>query len=113
MADELQSFSARGRTLLKISTEQKKDQAIVRIEGKLIDPWTKELELAWQDLATKVAGKKVFLDIRATTFIDSRGIELLHSIVRLSNAVLLADSPLTRQFARSIYQFTDQEGAKS
>jgi hypothetical protein len=100
--------------LLKISMEQEKDQTLLRIEGKLIDPWTKELEATWQDLATKLAGKRLFVDICAATFIDQRGVELLHKIVRLSNASLLADSPLTRQFARKIRHFgTDQEGKKS
>ena len=97
--------------MLKVSTEQEKDQAVLRIEGKLIDPWTKELEAAWRDIATKLAGKKLLLDIRATTFIDQRGVELLQKIVRVSNTMILADSPLTRQFARKVRQFeTDREG---
>ena len=97
--------------MLKVSTEQEKDQAVLRIEGKLIDPWTKELEAAWRDIATKLAGKKLLLDIRATTFIDQRGVELLQKIVRVSNTMILADSPLTRQFARKVRQFeTNREG---
>lgn len=97
--------------MLKISMEQEKDQAVLRIEGKLIEPWTKELEAAWQDVATKMAGKKLFLDIRAATFIDQSGVELLQKIVRASNAMMLADSPLTRQFARKVRQLgTNREG---
>lgn len=97
--------------MLKVSTEQEKDRVVMRIEGKLIDPWTEELEAAWGDVATKLAGKKLLLDIRATTFIDQRGVELLQKIVRVSNAMMLADSPLTMQFARKVRQLgTDREG---
>jgi anti-anti-sigma regulatory factor len=96
--------------VLRISAQPEKDQILLRIEGKLIDPWTKELEAMWQDLAKTLAGRKLFLDIRAATFIDQGGVEVLRKIVRLSNAILLADSPLTRQFARNIRQSgTDHE----
>ena len=91
--------------MLRISTEQEKNQIILRIEGKLINPWTKELERAWQVLADTLGTKKLFLDIRDTTFVDQSGLELLGRIVRMANAQMLADSPLTRQFADEVQQF--------
>jgi len=90
--------------LLRISTEQEKNQIILRIEGKLINPWTKELERAWQVLADTLGTKKLFLDIRGTTFVDQSGRELLGRIVRMANANMLADSPLTRQFVDEVRQ---------
>lgn len=104
-------LSARGRELLKISTEHEKNQTVLRIEGKLIHPWTKELEKAWQSFADTLGAKKLLLDIRGTTFADQNGIALLGKIVRTANAVLVADSPLTRHFAEKVRQFEiDDEG---
>lgn len=97
--------------MLKISTEQVKNQIVLRIEGKLIDPWTKELEKTWQGFADTPGAKKLVVDIRGTTFADRSGIALLGKIVRAANAVVLADSPLTQHFAEKVRQFEiDYEG---
>lgn len=88
-----------------------KNQMVLRIEGKLIHPWTKELEKAWQGFADTLGGKKLLLDIRGTTFADQNGLALLGKIVRAAHAVVLADSPLTRHFAERVRQFEiDYEG---
>ncbi len=99
--------------MLKISTELDKHQIVLRIEGKLIPPWTKELEKAWQVCVDTLGAKELLVDIRGTTFADQSGIALLGKIVREANAVLLADSPLTRHFAEKVRQFEiDREGEK-
>jgi hypothetical protein len=104
LAVSLQIIESEGRELLKISTEHEKNQVLMRVEGKLIAPWTKELEKAWQELAKILGAKALLLDIRGATFVDQSGIKLLGRIARESNAKILADSPLTRQFADKVRQ---------
>jgi len=90
--------------LLKISINETKDQTVLRVEGKLIAPWTEELENAWQHLAKTLGDQALCLDIRSTTFVDQNGLRILGKIIRVANADVLADSPLTRQFAEQARQ---------
>jgi ABC-type transporter Mla MlaB component len=100
----LHNLQARLRKLLKISTHEEPDQIVLRVEGKLIAPWTTELEKEWQALAKTLANKTLCLDIRNATFVDQKGLELLAKIIRVANTNVLADTPLTRQFAEQARQ---------
>lgn len=90
--------------MLKISIDEEKNQIILRVEGKLIAPWTEELENAWQLLAKKLGDRTLCLDIRSTTFVDQNGLRILGKIIKTANTDVLADSPLTRQFAEQARQ---------
>jgi len=90
--------------VLKISTIDGTDDIVLRIEGKLITPWTTELESAWQNITDSLKARRLLLDIRDTTSIDESGFECLARIAHVANAGILADTPLTRQFAEKVRQ---------
>ena len=90
--------------MLKISTQQSPEKIIVRIEGRLVTPWTTELEAAWTDIAKTLGNRELILDMRGVIFVDQVGIAVLKRIVQSAKAGLLADSPLTRHFAEQVRQ---------
>lgn len=99
--------------MLRISTIDSTDDIVLRIEGKLIKPWTMELESVWRDLALSLRKRKLVLDIRNTISIDEGGFECLARIAQSVNTGVLADNPLTRQFADRIEQMkVSKDGRK-
>lgn len=86
--------------MLRISVKDKPNALHLKLEGKLVSPWTGELEAVWKQIATCLDGKRLHLDLCGTTFIDQRGMHLLQAIVQAANPEIQANSPLTRQFAQ-------------
>jgi hypothetical protein len=88
--------------VLRISLVNDNDVSKLKVEGRLAMPWAKELERAW--LTLSLGSKKLCLDIRGVTFADKDGKQILRDIFRATGAEILADSPLTKQFANEIRQ---------
>lgn len=109
----MQFIESERHEVLKISTIDGADDLVLRVEGKLITPWTTELESVWQDITDSLKPRKLLLDIRNTTSIDQGGFECLARIAQVANANILADTPLTRQFADKVQQMkVSQEGRR-
>jgi hypothetical protein len=85
--------------MLRISIKDKPNALHLKLEGKLIPPWTNELELVWSKIADCLDGRQLHLDLCETTFIDQHGMHLLRNIVQTANPEIVTNSPLTRQFA--------------
>ena len=79
-----------------------KNVSMLKIEGRLTPPWTAELEQAWRTLS--LGSEKLCLDLRGITFADKDGKQILRDIFMATGAEILADSPLTKQFANEIRQ---------
>jgi hypothetical protein len=92
--------------LLRISIENKAEETTLKVEGKLMGPWIGELTREWKSLLPFPKGKKLCLDLRSMTFVDRTGVETLHGIWRQTGAEILADTPLTQDFARKIRSAT-------
>lgn len=86
--------------MLRVSVLHDKDLSTLKIEGRLAPPWTTELEQEWRSLS--LGSRKLCLDIRGLTFADNEGKQILRGIFRATGAEILADSPLTKQFANEI-----------
>ena len=100
--------------MLKVSKQQGQRKTVLRIEGRLVTPWTTELEAAWTDIAKTLGDRELLLDLRGVIFVDQTGTAILKQIVHSANASLLADSPLTRHFVEQVRQFepVQQQGRK-
>ena len=72
---------------------------ILKVEGKVIGAWTTELQRVWTSLHPSLGPNKLCIDICGVTYLDDRGQQLLKEIFRATGATILADSPLTKQFA--------------
>jgi hypothetical protein len=100
----------RRRTLLKISIQEHENLSILKIEGKLIKPWVLELDRAWSMIS--LGSRNLCLDICGMTFIDEEGKRILRDIFRATGAEILADSPLTKQFANEVSQVLENDGTE-
>ena len=85
--------------MLRISIHDSPDTATLKLEGKVIGPWAKELNRVWSDYVPSLGMKKVCLDLCGVTLVDKSGTRTLRKIVRGTGAEILADTPLTRYIA--------------
>lgn len=61
--------------MLKITARTDRTGAIIELEGKLAGSWVQELETCWQ--RTIIANQPIRIVLKAVTFIDAAGRELL------------------------------------
>ena len=88
--------------MLRISFIESADHSVeLRLEGRVVGPWIKELRRACEGVLTQ--GKRLTLDFADLSFVDNEGIALLRTLaerrVTLANcsrfvAELLKDPPL-------------------
>lgn len=79
--------------LLKITTIRESGSTILKLEGKLSGPWTKELERVWTDNAQHGS---VAVDLSNVSFVSPEGRQLLKSMNR--QRVELRSHSLLTQF---------------
>jgi len=67
--------------MLRITTHVTRESLTFQLEGKLVGPWVAELGDCWRSTARD--GKRVVnIDLRAVTYVDSAGKELLAELHR-------------------------------
>ena len=79
--------------MLKISTLVDAAGTVFELEGKLAGPWVKELEACWSGRVA--AGQPIKVVLKAVTFVDAAGKELLAEIHR-QGAELVAEGCMTK-----------------
>lgn len=84
---------------LKITVNQDNTAATLKLEGRLAGAWIPECVRAWQELAPSLGPKKLRLDLRGLTFVDSDGALLLSEIYRKNRPQFLTNTPLSKYFA--------------
>ncbi|MGC1484982.1 MAG: hypothetical protein WA789_14390 [Candidatus Acidiferrum sp.] len=90
--------------MLKITVHEDAKGQTIQLEGKVVGPWVEELRRAWHTLPPSLGSRKLQLDLRGVTFVDTKGRHLLQEIHRRTNASFMADSPLTQYFADDAMQ---------
>ncbi len=85
--------------MLRISIHDDADAATLKLEGKVIGPWARELNRVWSDFKPSLGMKKLSLDLCGVTVVDKSGNRTLQKILRRSDTEILADTPLARYFA--------------
>ncbi|HTZ58313.1 MAG TPA: hypothetical protein VMB49_09465 [Acidobacteriaceae bacterium] len=85
--------------MLRISMNDDPTTATLKVEGKVVGPWARELGETWHGLWDPTSHKRLRLDICGVTFADARGTRIFGEIVRQTGAEIIADTPLTRYFA--------------
>jgi anti-anti-sigma regulatory factor len=91
---------------VKISVQETEKVVTLKIEGRAAEPVVAELLRAWQDLATSLGSRKLSVDLRGVTFMDTSGRHLLAEIHAKTGADFLADTPMTKYFAEEAMRGT-------
>jgi ABC-type transporter Mla MlaB component len=90
---------------VRVTVQQTDGRDIVmKIEGRVAGLQVSELQKAWQLLAPSLGQRRLLVDLRGVTHVDSSGHRLLAAIHRGARAEFLADTPLTKYFAEQARQ---------
>lgn len=89
--------------MFKISIVETPGQRRLVLEGKLVPPWTMEVESAWRNAGEQLDGRKLIIDLTNVTLIGRDGentlFELMRSGARFSSGDVLTKYML-KQLAR-------------
>lgn len=83
---------------LKITIDDRPATLTMKLEGRIVGPWTNALQQSWDSL--KQSGRKhLVVDLCGVTHVDKAGRQILADIHRQTGARFVADTPLTKYFA--------------
>jgi anti-anti-sigma regulatory factor len=68
--------------MFKISIVETEGQRTLVLEGKLVAPWTSEVESTWQKAGQHLQGRKLVIDLRNVTLIGPDGENTLFQLMR-------------------------------
>jgi len=84
----------------------------MKLEGRVVGSWVDEVRRAWRSLDSSWGLKKLNLDLRGVSFVDSEGRRLMQEIYEKTGAAFLTNSPLTTYFAEEAMQASLKNGHK-
>jgi anti-anti-sigma regulatory factor len=76
----LQLLLRAAEPMLRITIEEEPDSLRLRIEGKLVGAWAKELEQSWKRVAECRDHKALLIDLTDTLYIDDEGKRVLKKL---------------------------------
>jgi anti-anti-sigma regulatory factor len=94
-----------GQHTLRISIQENDTTIGFTLVGRLAGPWVTELEQAWEDVAGRLKGKKLSLDLRDLTYSDAGGKRVLREMFARSRAEFITDSDWSHHLAEEIRNF--------
>jgi len=87
--------------MFKISIVESPGQRRLVLEGKLISPWTAEVESAWRHAAAELDGRKLIVDLTNVTVISMDGEQTLSQLMR-DGARFCGAGVLTRHLLKQL-----------
>lgn len=87
--------------MFKISIVESPGQRKLILEGKLISPWTDEVESAWSRAAADLDGRKLIVDLTNVTVISTDGEKTLSQLMH-AGAKFCCAGVLTRHVLRRL-----------
>jgi len=97
--------------MLRITTIDKGQMTILRLEGRLVRDWVGELERCWISIKSADPKGTLQIDLRDVDFVDEKGEALLERLF-LEGAELHADNPFLRSVIAQIVEHSTSEHAK-
>ena len=87
--------------MFKISIVETHGQRRLVLEGKLIRPWTAEVESAWRSAAQQLDGRKLVVDLTNVTLISPDGENTLFKLMR-DGATFFCGDVLTKHVMKQL-----------
>jgi hypothetical protein len=87
--------------MFKISIVETPGQRRLVLEGKLVSPWTAEVESAWRTAGEQLQGRKLVIDLRNVTLISAEGENTLYELMKEGAKFSCADV-LTKHVLRRL-----------
>ncbi|MBV8049698.1 MAG: hypothetical protein JOZ80_00840 [Acidobacteriaceae bacterium] len=87
--------------MFKLSIAETDNQRRLILEGKLVAPWTDEIESAWRRAQEGLQGRKLLVDITNVTLINRDGEAALYKLMR-DGARFACGGVLTKHLLRQL-----------
>jgi hypothetical protein len=87
--------------MFRISIVETPGQRRLVLEGRLVSPWTAELESAWRNAGEQLQGRKLVIDLRNVTLISADGENTLSELMKHGAKFSCADV-LTKHVMRRL-----------
>lgn len=87
--------------MFKISIVETRERRRVVLEGKLVPPWTAEVENAWRNASAELDGRKLLIDLTNVTLISPDGEAVLFKLMR-DGAKFSGEGVLTRHVLKQL-----------
>ncbi len=78
--------------MLRVTVEERGNQVVFRVEGKLKGPWVTELERCWRSTSGSVTGKTFGVDLDGVDFVDDQGKKLLMEMAKAGIELIATES---------------------
>lgn len=98
--------------MFKISIVETRGRRRLILEGKLIQPWTAELESAWRNAAQQLEGRKLVIDLTNVTLINRDGEDALFELMR-GGAKFCSGDVLTKHVLKQLARRCRVEAMKA
>jgi hypothetical protein len=95
--------------MLRITTHSDPPTLTFRLEGKLVGPWVRELEVCWQNTTADHPGAVQRFDLTGVTFIDAGGKAFL-AARRAQGAEFVASGCLMRAVVAELTDAATRDG---
>jgi hypothetical protein len=89
--------------MLKLSVIEANGQRKLVLEGKLVSPWTEEVESAWHRAQEHLGGRKLVVDLTNLTLISRDGENTIFNLMR-KGARFTCGGVLTKHLLRQLAQ---------
>jgi ABC-type transporter Mla MlaB component len=96
--------------MLRITTIDKGQITILRLEGRLVGDWVDEFERCWIVIKSADPQQTLKIDLRDVEFVDEKGEALLERLF-LDGAELHADNPFLKSVVARIVEHSKSERA--
>lgn len=87
--------------MFKISIVETPSQRRLVLEGKLVSPWTAEVESAWRTAGEQLQDRKLVIDLRNITVISPEGEDTLYALMK-EGAKFCCTGVLTKHVLRRV-----------
>jgi len=87
--------------MFKISIVETQGERRLVLEGRLVSPWTGEVERAWQKVGEESQNKKLVVDLTNVTLISREGEETLLRLMK-EGARFLCGDVLTKHVMKQV-----------
>jgi anti-anti-sigma regulatory factor len=77
--------------MLRITVNEKPQTITFRLEGRLVEPWARELEMCWLGTLARQGKPDLCVDLTGVTFIDAAGEAILTAMHRQGAEFIAAD----------------------
>jgi len=92
--------------MLRVTVDEREDEVIFRVEGKLKQPWVAQLERCWRSTSGNATGKTIGVDLDGVDFVDDQGKSLLTEMAR-AGVELIATESMMRSIVQQIVAACD------